>query len=379
MFRFENKKILILSPNSWGKIHISKHHYAIELSQKGNIVYFVNPPDKKKPKFLLEKTEFDNLYIISYKPLFSFKIRFHLRSVYNYLMKFQIKFLLRKLNFIPDVLWCFDFNLFSDLRLFKAKTTIFHPVDPVIYDYQINPAKSADVVFSVSEKILSNFKRIRTPHMMVNHGVEKQFETLARLIQRPQKAEKTSVGYFGNLLRPVINRDFIRKIINENPNVDFHFWGPLSSGSSNIGGNSDQSVIDFINYLQSNPNVILHGVAEKKKLIESIIENEIDVFILVYSDVKGSSDRSNAHKLIEYLSTGKVTVANLFSTYKDFNDLIVMPEKDDDSQLPALFKQVVNNLDYYNSPELQQKRKEFALDNTYKKQIERIEIKINTI
>jgi hypothetical protein len=97
------------------------------------------------------------------------------------------------------------------------------------------------------------------------------------------------------------------------------------------------------------------------------------VFFLVYIPKSGESDRSNSHKLLEYLSTGKVVVANLFDVYKTTKELIIMPEDNDDAKIPALFHKVISNLEYYNSPELQQKRKAFALDNTYEKQIERIE------
>jgi len=39
-----NKKVLVLSPQSWGKMRISKHHYALKLAALGNEVCFVNPP-----------------------------------------------------------------------------------------------------------------------------------------------------------------------------------------------------------------------------------------------------------------------------------------------------------------------------------------------
>jgi len=41
--------------------------------------------------------------------------------------------------------------------------------------------------------------------------------------------------------------------------------------------------------------------------------------------------------------------------------------------LPELFKKTMGNLDWWNSDELQTKRRQFALDNTYTKQLERIE------
>jgi hypothetical protein len=41
------KNILLISPESWGQNHVSKHHYATELS-KNNKIYFLNPPSSKK-------------------------------------------------------------------------------------------------------------------------------------------------------------------------------------------------------------------------------------------------------------------------------------------------------------------------------------------
>ena len=44
MDSLRNKTILIISPQAWGKMFLSKHHYAIELAKRGNAVYFLNPP-----------------------------------------------------------------------------------------------------------------------------------------------------------------------------------------------------------------------------------------------------------------------------------------------------------------------------------------------
>lgn len=49
-FSFNNKTILIISPEPWGKMMISKHHYALELAKLGNEVYFLNPPNNNSIK-----------------------------------------------------------------------------------------------------------------------------------------------------------------------------------------------------------------------------------------------------------------------------------------------------------------------------------------
>ena len=61
--QFINKKIIIISPESWGINFVSKHHYAKELANKGNEVYFLNPPSDKNELINIEK----NLYVINYK------------------------------------------------------------------------------------------------------------------------------------------------------------------------------------------------------------------------------------------------------------------------------------------------------------------------
>ena len=56
------KKAIVVSPQSWGKMFISKHHYAVELSKLGYEVFFVNPPKENKlgglPQIKIEETEY---------------------------------------------------------------------------------------------------------------------------------------------------------------------------------------------------------------------------------------------------------------------------------------------------------------------------------
>ena len=64
-----NKTILVISPQAWGQMYLSKHHYALTLAQLGNTVYFLNPPkqgnygSKEQVKIVSLK---ENLYIIEH-------------------------------------------------------------------------------------------------------------------------------------------------------------------------------------------------------------------------------------------------------------------------------------------------------------------------
>ena len=43
-YALRDRTILLVSPNEWGAMHVSKHHYALELAERGNRVIFLNPP-----------------------------------------------------------------------------------------------------------------------------------------------------------------------------------------------------------------------------------------------------------------------------------------------------------------------------------------------
>ncbi|HEY0678980.1 MAG TPA: hypothetical protein VGD17_11885, partial [Chitinophagaceae bacterium] len=72
------------------------------------------------------------------------------------------------------------------------------------------------------------------------------------------------------------------------------------------------------------------------------------------------------------LSSGKVLVSTYLSLYEG-NTLICMSPKDRNEDLPKLFAKVVEQIEQWNKEEMQMKRIALALDNTYGKQLERIE------
>jgi hypothetical protein len=382
MFELKNKIIYILTPQKWGPIHISKHHYAIELS-KSNTVYFINPPDYALSERLIIEKINNNLLLIHYKPFIPYFLRFKIRWLFEILILFQIKWLKKKIKEKPDIVWSFDNLTFINLKKFKSKLSIYHLVDSITYDFQLKPAKNADIMFAVSNTILKEFATYSLPKYFINHGISEEVEKVA--IDNIRKLDiidanklqnnKINVGYVGNLLIDIIQHNIIKQIISENPDVIFNFWGPNCPDKSNLGGKLTKNIQDFISFLEKSPNVILHGIKKTSDLIYEI--NKMDVFILFYNYKKGVYDRSNSHKILEYLATGKVIISNRISTYNNFDNLIQMPINNEDSLLPDMFISVLRNLNYYNSVSLQKERIKLALENTYPKQIGRIQHHIN--
>jgi glycosyltransferase involved in cell wall biosynthesis len=353
-------------------MYVSKHHYAIELAKKGNEVYFLEPPVTSEKPFVKIRpiNSIPTLCLIQYSPIFNLNLRFHFRMLFDRLMHRQVSKVLRTLNQSIDIVWCFESNLYSNLSWFRAKTNIYHVVDPVYNKYQIEVANSANVVIAVSEKILFSFINTKTPRFFINHGIAGAYfqsaKDLLATIDHYNTSEIIKVGYVGNLLRGPVNFKLISQLIVANPSINFHFWG-----SDDLKPGTPAESVAFISFLKSRPNVFLHGQRPPEELVEDI--KNMDAFILAYVFIEGESDRSNSHKILEYLSTGKVVISSFVETYKNNDPLICMSKETDDGEFPLLFNKIINDLQNYNNVTLQKKRIQLVLENSYINHINKIE------
>jgi hypothetical protein len=255
---------------------------------------------------------------------------------------------------------CYQF--FDSIDFFPAHFKIFFPVDDSINVKGL--MRGANIVFTVSKKIQEKFP-LYTCHF-INHGLSDDFVKKAQQksieIEPWKPSSKINVGYAGNLFMRFLNFVVFEAIITENPSVHFHLFGEAVRGEQN------PTTHRWSNFLKSAHNVTLHGMIEPAKLVESY--QEIDLFMLCYQPDNLNYHGENSHKILEYLSTGKVTVSSSISLYRDTN-LLEMEERD--KPLQKVFKEVVNNLAFYNSSNKMKKRRDFALSNSYEKQLQRME------
>lgn len=370
-----NKKILIISPQAWGRMLISKHHYATELALRGNEVYFLNPPNKDlSQNFIVDIGEIDNLFIVHHKLNFSYKLKFKLPSVFYWLMKKHISKMLSFINKDFDIIWSFDLGHVYPFEYFnKNSIKIFHPVDEPNKSLGLNAEKNCDIIFSTTPEILNKFSNINVPKYFINHGLKKEF----LLTQKVTKDNNIiRVGFSGNLLRSDIDRNILIEIIENNPNIEFNLWGSYNILQSNISGDSNIETIHFIKKIKSFKNTILYGVKSTTELAEEY--KKMDAFLICYKVITNKFIGENYHKTLEFMSTGKVIISHNFSTYRNKPNLVQMnPDSIDNSILPNLFNSIINNLDVYNKEEFEKERVEFAKKNTYSLQIERIEKALN--
>lgn len=368
----KKKRILIISPQPFEGLYVSKQHYAIELAKRGNLIYFLEPPVTKGKSFIKQETlpKFPSITVISYKPFFNVNMRFHFRFLFNRLMRVQVKKILRKIGGDIDVVWSFETNLYANFSWFEGRTNIYHIVDPVKYKYQSSPGNTAQMIICVSEKILRSFSGVNVPKFFINHGINDSYFQLAQHLLEAgikyKNVDPVRVGYIGNLTRGPINFSVIRQIITKHSEVQFHFWG-----NDQIEGDSSSDSGSFLNFLKSRGNVFLHGLKKPEELVEVL--GEMDAFLLAYVFVDGESDQSNSHKILEYFSTGKVVISSFVETYKAMEPLICMTGEHKDDELPVLFDGIIKQLDYFNSPLHQEKRIRLTLENTYTNHISKIE------
>jgi glycosyltransferase involved in cell wall biosynthesis len=366
------QRVLLISPQPWDHIGLSKHHYARELARQGNEVCFLDPPaaDVKRGVVAEKVRDVPRLTVIRYSLPIPPAIRIHARPMFDLLFRRRIA-AIRQIIGAIDVVWCFEFNLFSDLRVFGAKLKLFHPVDPLSSSSHVDVGRSADLILSVSEQILSSFGDVPVPRALINHGLSSEFADIASRADVSAKRQpgRPRVGYAGNLTRPPLNREVLKQMVSDLPDAEFHFWGPREIPAGVSVRFADETR-EFIRFLESRSNVVLHGSVPSERLANEM--QNMDCFVLSYSRDATESDRSNSHKILEYLSTGKVVVSSRISSYAGQATLLRMAPGEEDSVLPAMLKDTVERLEVLNSPELQRMRIDFALDNTYEKQLDRI-------
>ena len=356
-----HKKILLVSPEPWNHIFVSKHHYAIHLAQRGNVVFFLNPPSGKSA---VEVTAYENLHIVNYTGFIK-GLRFLPAFIQRMVIRSKFESLQRALNVTFDVIWSFDNSVFFDFCALPGNLlTVSHIVD-LNQDFQsARAARTAQVCFCTSDVIFNRLIKYNSNVFKINHGFN--FRSRPNTpVDSPGKS-KIKALYAGNLAIPFIDWITIQQIVKQNLEIDFIFAGP---NKEVVGPNKEQD--NAKREVLNSENAFFLGKIPSDQLL--LHQWCADVLFVAYQDKYHADQATNPHKMMEYLGSGKMIVATFTAEYVALRDrgLILMSAKND--ELPALFKHALQNLESWNSAEMQLKRREIALDNTYAKQIERIE------
>lgn len=368
------QRIFILSPQHWGTMFLSKHHYAIELAKMGNEVFFINPPEPRwklgKSHFEIIATKFHGLFLVDQKLNVPYNFKFHLEPLFHFFMKRHIGKMEKVLG-IPDLVWSFDLGNNYPFRFFsKSAKKLFFPADFPRTKMAVQAAQNADLIVSIAQEILDEYPQIEIKKLLINHGVAQHFiEAGAKPYVKIDDIIK--VGLSGNFLRPDIDRPILTEIINTNLNILFEFFGAYEMKDSNIGGWNDTDTHHFIETLKANHNVILHGAIPSHHLAEEL--RRMDLFLICYDVQKDQSKGTNYHKVMEYLAYGKPILSNNISAYIKSDNLIKMCQsRQSNLELKKLFQEVISKLDNISN----ESQIMYSSDNAYCNQIKIISEKL---
>jgi glycosyltransferase involved in cell wall biosynthesis len=374
-FQFKNKTVYIISPERWGTMKVSKHHYALELAEMGCRIFFIEPPSLAIKGIVIKKCDEHNLIsIVNYKPVFRGK-RFLPIFIFSILVRVQIFLLVKKIEIKPDVVWSFQGFLFENLRWFGAPINIFFAADQFSNSTLPPEINSADISLAVSDTIYEKIKRSGRPVFQINHGLIKSFALAAEnnLVEDNYNLDfkKIVAGYVGNLRMQAMDTKIMRQVIESNLDVDFIFWGSYKNDDLNLGGISDDVANDFISFLDKQNNVSLRGPLNSTQL--QVQMKEANLFWFCYDTESNAMwDGSNSHKILEYLSTGSPVVSHYVSFYKDTGLLAMLPSKYNNGYL-QLFNETAALVIAGEQKEDVQRRLQYALTNKYELNIEKIE------
>lgn len=347
--------ILLISPEPWDHLHVSKHHYAIHLAKKGYAVFFLNPPAGREA---VSETAYANLRVIDYKG-FPKGLRFMPGPLRKYLTKKMFLRLQTLCNCTFAITWSFDNSVFFDFDALPAGVIkISHIVDQN-QDFQFKrAASSADICLGVIPKIVAKQKKFNDNSHLVPHAVQ-TFPAKPPHVELPGKSAIKLI-YTGNLLMPYLDWDLFQKIISGADNTDLVF----------IGTDTPDHATEFFEETR-----VFHLPAVASHELPAYLQNA-DLLLLCYQP-EYYRQYASPHKMMEYLASGKMVLATWTEEYSGLHEKgLIRMAKNHEEYLES-FKEIMQNFKYWNSPEMQHKRRAFTLENTYDKQIERIEQMIN--
>lgn len=362
------RTIYLISPQPWDGFKVSKHHYARALAGMGHRVFFIEsgPTSMGWGRIEIADSEIANLKIVRYAGYMFRWLRFRGRGLYDVLGPAKVRQIIRRIGIAPDIVWDFD-NLFQfrSLTLFDPTVKIFHPVDSLISPW--TAAKDQDLHFALSREFAEGVDTARTPTLFVPHGLNPVHAAYAKeVVLGPERfrlvASRPSVGYVGNLAMPGIDWPMIERLVTENSGVKFWLVGPTN-------GLSDPEGREIVARLAGAANCEMPGLLPAAEILEQA--RDIDLWLVCYDIARRPDAAINAHKVLEYLATGKAVLSNYVAAYEG-TGLLHMPATRSNEEMPAILAGLLANPERTNSAEAMVRRASYALEHSYSENLDAI-------
>jgi hypothetical protein len=253
--------------------------------------------------------------------------------------------------------WLFENSRFFDMAFAGDRLKIYHQVDLNQAFHPELAAATADVCLCTTDLIRERLLAVRSDVHKIHHGTAVPANSDKAPNLQPFDAPGLHATCIGNFELPYLDVDALVGLISRFRDVTFHL----------VGGYGRDS--DLFQRCGRARNAIWWGKVPSSSL--SRILDQADIHLVCYLSRDFMEQLASPHKMMEYLLSGKVVVSSYTDEYKDKRHLLEMA--DPDQPIAEVFKQVAADLEGYNAASRQAERRAFALENTYPKQLARIE------
>ncbi len=350
------KRILILSPEPWNGLHMSKHHVSQALVARGARVVFLDPPVKRAKGIALEEVQ--GVTVARYEHYFRGVNRMP-KAINQWYYKQLIGRIAERTGGPFDILWCFDTSRMQWFPEGVGYKLLYLADYDILYLGQ-GLIPTADLVLTTCQVVADEVApKTRARTINIGHALDRRwFEGIAQLADRPSRMPR-NVVFAGQLAIRYNDLDGFLAIASQHPELQFTFIGPYDPNFPDPA----------FNKLRSLKNVVFTGLISKDALVPAV--RAADILLFGFRSGQFARERANPHKVLEYLSSGNVIVGSYTLEYKDRPDLFNMAPQGGD--LAAAFDHALQHYAELDSPLARSKRIDSVRDRSMEQLIERIE------
>lgn len=353
------KRILLISPEPWEGLHMSKHHLSQALAARGNEVVFLDPPASEQRSISTHR--FGEVTVVRYKHWLRGVNRLPI-PVNRWYYRSLIDRVAHRSGGPFDIIWNFDT---SRMQSFPngSEFKLLHLADyDILYQGQ-GLIPSADLIFTTCQ-VVADEVAPKTKARTVNMGHaldERWLSGTADLVHRPI-SDPRRVVFMGQLANTYNDWEGFEETARSHPSMEFTFIGPFIEGFAEPA----------FQRLKELPNVEFTGLKPKQELIPMV--RSADILWYGFRSAARAKERANPHKVLEYLSTGNVIVGSYTMEYEKRGDLFTMAAQG--GSLNAAFDLALLNFAELNAHERRSERIRFAQERSMPNLIHRMEQEI---
>lgn len=350
--------VLIISPEPWAGHFVSKHHYALELVHRGHRVLFHGPPEIGALRLESVEAGGPGRLEVLRGPRVAPGLRLMPAGIRRSLEARWLDRTEKLADGRVDVVWLFENSRFFDMGFAGDRLKIYQQVDLNQDFHPETAAASADLAIAISGPIENRIARFSKGLLRITHGCPRPGPQVATppFIDEAFSRHRVNAVMTGNLSIPYLDDALLAELAAAHTQTGFHFIGGYTPGHG------------LHERLSVRPNVVFWGWQPACAL--SAFLERADVLLVAYRAVEHLDQLANPHKIMEYLAAGRCVLASRTLEYEVRPDLVVTASDVED--YCNRFAEIISDPGAWNTPDLIARRRDFAADNTYSRQLDRI-------